>query len=832
MARTRSAKPQRGRSRAVTIARGSRAAWRRHVLFASGLIILLSVVLVAWRPPELTEALDPAWRFGGIGLFQFLPIWFGALYLTSRASPRTALRLWQWWISSFLALAVVAAVPNAAGGMTLGTAPLDSEIGEFVSGGSGFAAWLRLVAILALAFIVVFPRLVAAALSKAAATAERLFESAVERARSAAERRAAGRDLRRSAPTIVDATRPKENARDSENIDDAEWLEDNPADEDEAEIAPVRPRIILSDQPEPADEQQPSPTGSDDLASPTDATPDEVTRPPEQAERAAALQALSELSGTDDPFRSLPNVEWAQPPIEMFTPEPDHEIDHEAELATASAIESTLGEYNIEATVTEVRPGPTVTLFGLRPGWIRRFRETKERDAEGNLTTRRDEVSKTRVKVDRIAALDRDLALHLKAPSIRVESPIPGTNLVGIEVPNSDPQSVHIRTLLQSDAFRRLGARTKLGVPLGKGSGGEPVVADLARMPHLLVAGATGSGKSVFVNSIIVSLLWNATPNDVRMILIDPKRVELSVYNGIPHLITPVIVETNKSLNALRWLTMQMEERLRILADEGVRDLASYNKKAAHSERLPYLVLVVDELADLMMTAGKSFEQALVRLAQMGRATGIHLVVATQRPSVDVITGLIKANFPTRVSFMVTALVDSRTILDTAGAEKLLGRGDMLYLPQDAARPSRIQSAFISEEEATEVSAFWQGQAHGYEPPELPELLVPEELLPKGKNAGSNDTFSTADQTPTRGISASGDVEEAARELAEMYNGKISTSLLQRRLGIGYPRAARLRDLLVEEGLATAEIPNAPAETAGRGRRAARKAAEKRESDG
>ena len=771
--------------------------------------------------------LDPAWRFGGAGLFLFLPMWLGTLYLTSRRSPRTAVRLWQWWISAFLVLAAAAAVPNAAGGMSVGWAPLHSELGETVSGGAGFGAWLRLAAIFAVAFVVVFPRLAAAAVSHASTGTVSLYGTAAERAREAAKRRAVEREQKRSGPTVTDTKRRRRSG----------WNPD--ADEDgalaEADSKATRPRIVLAGRLDSADEPEdglaPSSYDLDDSGASEESALSKPVRPASKNARVAAQEAPLELSDEEDPSFSLPDVEWVQPPAEMFTPEPEHEIDHEAQLETASSIESTLGEYNIEATVTEVRPGPTVTLFGVKPGWIRRFRETKERDAEGNQAVRREEVSKTRVKVDRIAAMDRDLALHLKAPSIRVEAPIPGTNLVGIEVPNADPQSVYIRTLLQSEAYRRLGARTKLAIPLGKGSGGEPVVADLARAPHLLIAGSTGSGKSVFVNNIIVSLLWNATPNDVRMILIDPKRVELTVYNGIPHLITPVIVETNKSINALRWLTMQMEDRLRVLSDEGARDIASYNKKANGRDRLPYLVLVVDELADLMMTAGKSFEQALVRLAQMGRATGIHLVVATQRPSVDVITGLIKANFPTRASFMVTALVDSRTILDSSGAEKLLGRGDMLYLPQDAARPSRIQSAFISDEEATKVSDFWREQAHGYEPPELPDLLVPEELLPKGKNGASAGSYATGDQAPTRGLNGSGDVEEAARELAETYNGRVSTSLLQRRLGIGYPRAARLRDQLVEEGLATAEIPNAPAETAGRGRRAARKAAGDSELD-
>ena len=825
MARTKT-KARGGRSRVAAFAWGDHRVWRHRGLYASAATIALSAALVFWHPPALSRLLDPVWRFGGVALF-FVPTWATVVYIATRASPMGALRHWQWWISSLLLLGALASVPNAAGGMSIGYTPLHSDFGEFVSGGSGLGGWLRLLTVIGISFTVVFPRLVAAAFAGTATGAEKLYDTASQRALEARERRRAGQEGKRSHPVIVDGSLPKEGGWESEN-DDIQTFDK--ADELNEEVS-SGPRIVLPPSADLEEELEPA------IVEENDSDFDGV-----QTEESLALESIAagvpsaadpgeERPALDDPFAMLPDVHWTQPPLEMFTPEPDQEIDHEAQLETAVAIESTLSEYNIEATVTEVRPGPTVTLFGLRPGWIRRFKETKEKDATGNQTIRREEVSKTRVKVDRIAALDRDLALHLKAPSIRIDSPILGTNLVGIEVPNADPQAVHIRTLLESDAFRRLRGRTKLGIPLGKGSGGEPVVADLSRMPHLLIAGATGSGKSVFVNAVITSLLWHSTPNDVRMILIDPKRVELSVYNGIPHLITPVIVENNKSLNALRWLTMQMDERLRLLSDEGVRDIASYNEKNSGRERLPYLVLVIDELADLMMTSGKSFEQALVRLAQMGRATGIHLVVATQRPSVDVITGLIKANFPTRVSFMVTALVDSRTILDTAGAEKLLGRGDMLYLPQDAARPARIQSAFLSEEEATEVARFWRGQANGYEPPELPELLVPEELLPKGRGTGANRASAIGDPTSMKAISSTGDVEEAARELAELYDGKISTSLLQRRLGVGYPRAARLRDLLVEEGLASAEIPNAPVETKGRGRRAAKTAALNDSSD-
>ncbi len=554
-----------------------------------------------------------------------------------------------------------------------------------------------------------------------------------------------------------------------------------------------------------------------------DTEPEEPDAEDEEEEFDAISRSDRELLDSLDPFAGLPRVSWKFPSVKLFDEQPPTEIDTESHLETAEAIQETLQEYGIEVEVTEVRPGPTVTLYGVRPGWDRRYRTVRERNEDGQIVARRQEVGRTRVKVDAISKLDDDLALQLKAASVRIET-IQGTNLVGVEVPNATAETVYMRPQMESDAYHKARSKSMLAFPLGKGSGGEPVVADLARMPHLLVAGSTGSGKSVFINSLITSLISRATPEDLRFVMIDPKRVELTIYNGIPHLITPVIVDTQKVVNALQWMMQQMDDRLEMLAQQGARDIASYNEKVGDGKRMPYLVLIVDELADLMMTSGKAVETGLVRLAQMGRATGIHLVVATQRPSVNVITGLIKANFPTRISFMVTSLVDSRTILDGAGAEKLLGRGDMLYLPQDASRPIRIQSAFISSHESDAVVDAWRAQSRGYVPPELPDLVQPEDigLQSRGRNGSADDMNGNGAK---RNGSGEDDIMEQARELADIYNGKVSTSLLQRRLGIGYPRAARLRDRLVEEGVAGAEIPNAPAETAGRGIRRTREAA-------
>ncbi|MBA7678858.1 DNA translocase SpoIIIE [subsurface metagenome] len=428
----------------------------------------------------------------------------------------------------------------------------------------------------------------------------------------------------------------------------------------------------------------------------------------------------------------------------------------------------------------QINAGPTVTQFGVEPGWDRKTKEVRERDRDGNVKVRLEEVSKTRVKVERITSLANDLALALAAPSIRIEAPVPGKSVVGIEVPNTISSLVSLRGVIETSVFQKLEARSKLGIALGKGAGGEAVAADLAKMPHLLIAGATGSGKTVCLNAIICCLLLHNTPNEVRFFMIDPKRVELTPFNSIPHLATPVIVDTNKALDVLRWLNQEMDKRYQELAKAGARNLEGYNKNKQGDERLPYLILIIDELADIMMAGFDEVEHILCRLAQLARATGIHLVVATQRPSVDVVTGLIKANFPTRISFAVTSQVDSRTILDSGGAEKLLGKGDMLYMPTEAAKPKRLQGCLVSDAEVERLVYLWGSQRR-----EEATSLKIEELV-------SASTATRREAFPEDPLL------ETARQLAQEHT-RISTSYLQRRLRIGYPRAARIMEQLEEE---------------------------------
>ena len=423
--------------------------------------------------------------------------------------------------------------------------------------------------------------------------------------------------------------------------------------------------------------------------------------------------------------------------------------------SNAEIIRDTFQNFGIEVEMGEIRVGPTVTQYSLKP-------------SKG-------------VKLTRITALSNDLALALAAHPIRIEAPIPGQSLVGIEVPNQRVAMVTLRELLESSEYKN--REHSMMIALGKDVAGKVWFGDLPRMPHLLIAGATGSGKTVCINTIILSLLFQNTPETLRMIMVDPKRVELTLYNGIPHLLTPVITDAGKTVSALKWAIGEMERRFDVLAAVGKRDIGSYNKTAP--EKMPYIVFIIDELADLMAQAASEVEAGIIRLAQMARAVGIHLVVATQRPSVEVITGLMKANIPARIAFSVASIIDSRTILDCPGAEKLIGRGDMLMLTAELSKPKRIQGAYVSEEEMKELVDYLRGD----EPPEYNDAIV-------NKNASTSGTVNmfggpSDDQDPL--------FEEAKRLVIE--SGKASASLMQRRMKVGYARAARLLDELEEAGI-------------------------------
>ncbi len=478
--------------------------------------------------------------------------------------------------------------------------------------------------------------------------------------------------------------------------------------------------------------------------------------------------------GQNRPPRPSARPAWL-PPFDLLAADSPASTANSADARQrAQLLKQTLAEFGVPVEVVSIKEGPTVTQFGLEPGEIVR-------------ELRNGEVVRRRVPVSSILRLNNDLALALAAASLRIEAPVPGQPYVGIEAPNPVKSMVSLRSVIESREFVRL--NTPLAIALGRDVAGDPIVADLARMPHLLIAGATGSGKSVCINALICSLLMSNGPESVQLLMIDPKMVELPAYNGIPHVLGSVITDPAEATGALAWLLAQMDERYRLFASHGARNIVEYNRKFARGKDrrpLPYLVLVIDELADLMMTAAEDIERQVCRLAQMARATGIHLVLATQRPSVDVITGLIKANFPSRIAFAVTSQIDSRVILDTPGAEKLLGRGDMLYMAPDSAKLQRIQGCYVSDREIDALTGFWRAAAPATaDDPEV-EAAAQSLLAPWAGFLNSQDK---------------GHDELMGQALKLLANKRyISTSVLQRQLRIGFPRAARLMDQLEEDG--------------------------------
>ncbi|TMB79844.1 MAG: hypothetical protein E6H85_06755 [Chloroflexi bacterium] len=506
-----------------------------------------------------------------------------------------------------------------------------------------------------------------------------------------------------------------------------------------APATPDHPSIWDVDEPDDRVERKPPPAEPVAVA---------VEEPPAHSAQAA-LRVVAE------PEDDLPEIEWKLPSITLLdTVTARRERMADEIKRNVRVIESTLQTFGVECRVVGVNPGPAVTQYEVQPG--------------------------PGVQVKRITALQNDLSLALAAAPLRIEAPIPGKSAVGIEVPNKSASLVTIREVIETAAFRE--GSNKLALGLGNDVSGQSIVADLTRMPHLLIAGATGQGKSVCINALITSLLFQVTPDHLRLLLIDPKRVELTGYNGLPHLALPVLVESHQAAAALRWAVAEMDRRYKLFSAEGVRNIAAYNEKASQklARSLPYVVIVIDELADLMMVAAGEIEELICRIAQLARAVGIHLIIATQRPSTDIITGLIKANIPSRIAFAVGSQVDSRVILDAGGAEKLLGRGDMLYQPVDAGKPTRIQGAFVSDPEVEGVVNFWKTQG-------APRYM--EEILEEG--AASEWDGERREERKLDPLFA-----RSARAVAA--EGGASVSLVQRKFNVGYSRAGRIVDQLAE----------------------------------
>ena len=453
---------------------------------------------------------------------------------------------------------------------------------------------------------------------------------------------------------------------------------------------------------------------------------------------------------------------WQLPSIETLAPPEPLGESEDVFQSMGKEVEQALADHGVRVEVTDIKAGPRVVQFGLSPGWV-----AKRGSEEGG--------DRSRVKVQSIISREKDLALALRTPYLRVEAPVPGAALVGLEIPVPSPTKVHLRAVLETPEFRKLLGKGGLPVAMGQDTGGEPVALDLVALPHMLIAGSTGSGKSVQINSIIASFLLTKTPDQLRMLMVDPKRVELTPYNGIPHLIQPVIVEPEEVTESLRGLNREMIRRYKQMEELGVRNIEVYNERS--EEKMPFLVLVVDELADLMMVAGFEVEQNLVRLAQLGRAAGIHLLLATQRPSVNVVTGLLKANIPARCAFAVTGQVDSRVILDSIGAEKLMGKGDALVLHKDSPKPERMQGALVYDEEVEALVNFWKEQ----EGPPVPPIN-----LESGTDEDANGSVDVQQM-------------DLARDLA-VRHPNLSTSVLERRLKVGERRAEEILETLEEEG--------------------------------
>ena len=495
---------------------------------------------------------------------------------------------------------------------------------------------------------------------------------------------------------------------------------------------------------------------------------------PEPQQAIQATQTLTHPQGSVFPRIIGGEQAWHLPPIdEILESAAEQDLSQSEIRERVRIIEDTLSSFGVPAKVVEVNQGPTVTQFGVEPGYLER------RESSGR-------VKRSKIKVSKIANLANDLSLALAAAPIRIQAPVPGRSVVGIEVPNSKVALVALRTVLESDSFRKI--KGPLPIALGQDVAGNPIAADLAYMPHLLIAGATGSGKSVCVNSIISSLLCSRTPAEVQFIMIDPKMVELTMYNGIPHLRAPVVIELERVVGVLNWATREMDDRYKLFNKARARNVAAFNQTllSKGEKPLPYVVIVIDELADLMMVAPDEVERAICRIAQMARATGIHLVIATQRPSVDVVTGLIKANFPARISFSVTSQVDSRVIIDGPGADKLLGRGDMLLMTPDSSKLQRLQGCFVSDKELSALVRHWKGARTAQEPP-VPEAVVQQRMWEEIDN--SEAQAAQGDEMLPRAIALVQDQQRA------------SISMLQRRLRIGYSRAARLIDTMEDQGI-------------------------------
>ena len=689
------------------------------------LLIGLAGAAVALWVPGVTLWLARTLAYGwvAVGLFSVLSL----ILLVHK--PLALLRGWRWWLSGgIVAAAAIIALSFVQGNQgALYTYGLSGKWGYAATGGSLIVAVIAWVLGAALTVLLVVPN------------AHRWYVSAARFVGTGSWLAAKGAG--KGAVILVG------------------WIGGGAAatGKTTAKIASTSTHIKLPNRVARPAHAKPRPQPVAD----TEDAPDSLAAKP-----AALLKYTSRGSG------------WQLPPLDTLAPMETHQIDQSAIAAMSENIKEALSEHGVYVDVEDVKPGPRVVRFGLVPGYM-----PQKLDKDGVSTGQRP----SRVRVGDITKRQKDLALALKSPYIRIiETPEPGEGLVGLEVPNPSPGKVLMRSIVEGSEFGKIVNKGGLAFALGEDAGGQSLVLDLAAMPHLLIAGATGSGKSVCINSLVASLLMTRPPDELRMIMVDPKRVELTPFNGIPHLVLPVIVEPDEVYPALRGLINEMTRRYRMMEETGVRNIAGYNEKAP--DPMPFLVLIVDELADLMMTGGLEVEQQLVRLAQLGRAAGIHMVLATQRPSVKVVTGLLKANVPARVAFAVVSQVDSRVILDGAGAEALMGKGDLLLLNNDFPKARRGQGTLLYDDEIDRIINFWREQIG----PELPPIYLDEaEPNEKGDDrSGNGDTDDVYD----------GDILQQARDLA-LRNPRLNSAMLERRLKIRKSIADEIVEELRGEGL-------------------------------
>ena len=726
-------------------------------LFVDALVVAAVVTVAAvffYVSPDTRE-----WTYQALG-YGWAPVglWAASAIIALRYSPRSLARYWRRW-------AVAAAVVALSIGVLSYFAPSDGLLEDVTMGGSwGLAVGgprlliddglplglVKMLAIVAVVPLALYPRAagplysrglvrVWRGLARAAVytylgirRAASAFGDVTERAREGRARRLEARAQRRAERAEADAVRNQ--------------IEETPIVTQPIQTEPVSAIADIWDNATAPDSET---EYSEGYAPPWESAPSTFAPPAPPAPPSGPV--------------------WQLPSVEMLAPPESMSASQDALQEMGRKVEEALADHGVRVEVTDIKAGPRVVQFGLSPGWV------AKRGGEGKEGSER-----SRVKVQSIITREKDLALALMTPYLRVEAPVPGAALVGLEVPVPTPTKVHLRAVLETGEFRKTAGKGGLPIAMGQDTGGAPVALDLASLPHMLIAGSTGSGKSVQINSIIASFLLTKTPEQLRLLMVDPKRVELTPFNGIPHLIQPVIVEAEEVTDALKGLNREMIRRYKQMEELGVRNIEAYNGRS--DEKMPFLVLIVDELADLMMVAGFEVEQNLVRLAQLGRAAGIHLLLATQRPSVNVVTGLLKANIPARCAFAVSGQVDSRVILDAAGAEKLMGKGDALILHKESPKAQRMQGALVYDEEVESLVKFWQEQEG---PP-----IAPINLL------------STDDDEEAESLGLDAGQMDQARDLAAR-NPNLSASILQRRLKVGGSRAEEILEELEEEGYLT-----------------------------